>query len=132
MRTRLDALTTVTKALPAANANTNSATIDLGEVPDSALEHVELIVSVPATTTLVDTKLITIKVQDSADDSSYADVAGLGSQTVVGITDDGSVATTRRWKLSPSGIRRYVQVNVAIPSDGGDNRAFNFTTALAY
>lgn len=132
MRTRLDALTTVTKALPAAGTSTNSATIDLGKVPDSAVEHVELIVNIPATTTLVATNAISIKVQDSADNSSFADVVGLGTQTVVGKSGNGSDATTLRWKLVPTGIRRYVQVNVAIPSTGGNNTATSFTTALAY
>jgi hypothetical protein len=132
MRERLDALTTVTKALPAANANVNSATIDLETVDNSALEHVELIVSIPATTTLADGTDITVKVQDSADDSSYADVAGLGSQIVTGKTGDGSDAVTLRWKLIPGKVRRYVQVNVAVENLGGNNTGTSFTTALAY
>lgn len=113
-----DARLTVTKALPAANANHNTPTIDLEQTTGGDIEKIVAEVSIPATTALVDTKLITIKLQDSADDSSYATVDPLIQTTVVGITGNGSAAKTVRFRFPP-GTRRYVQLNLAVENGGG-------------
>lgn len=126
----IDKLLTVTKALPAAAANHNSGTLDLGcATPYPAIRKVALKLNVPALTALVDAKTVTIKVQDSADDSSYADVAGLDSLVLTGAGGAGCAAAEKVWNL-PDAIRRYVQVNIAVLTAGGDNTAKSITLAL--
>jgi len=130
-RNRYDTDTTVTTALPAAAANVDSATIDLGTETFPANESIELVVEIPATTTLVDDKDITLTVKDGAASDTLAAVTGLGTQIVSGDTGNGSDAATLRWKL-PSTIRRYVAVNAAVETGGGDNTDYNFVVKLAY
>jgi hypothetical protein len=131
MRTRIDALTTVSRALPAANANVDSPVIDLGSNPFPNNEDVDLLLTLPATTTLVDAKTVTFTVKDGAAANSLAAVTLIGSAVVTGKTGDGSDAAAFRFKL-PSSIRRYIAVNAAVLADGGDNTATSFTVALAY
>ena len=129
-RTIKDALLAKSVALPAADANVNTAGIDLGQVTAFPInEEIDFAVDVPVTTALVHTKLITFKVQDSADNISFVDVVGLGAQTVVGISGNGNAATTLTWKL-PGITRRYVAVNIAVPSDGGTVTAGTATARL--
>jgi len=133
MRDRYDADTTVSKALPAANANTNSASIDLGNLPDSALEHIEAVVAIPATPDLEAGTDITVKLQDSDDDSSFADIVGLGSQIVTGSAEStGGPATVLRWALQPDSLRQYLSANVAVENGGGDNTGVDFEFKLGY
>lgn len=125
-----DATYVKSKALPAAAANNNTATFDLrstGFLP----EEIEVLVEIPALAALVDTKLVTIKVQDSADDNSYATIDPLIQTTVVGSGGAGSSAKTLRFRL-PAGIRRYVQFNQAVESGGGTLTASSVTYSLLF
>lgn len=138
----------VTQALPAAGAAANSTTIDLRSgtgsagVPvagsqtavylgNSALQDMQVLFQLPSCPNLVEAKAVTIKLQDSADDSSYADVTGLGSQTITGATGGGTggVVTNLYWSLPP-GVRRYLQCNVSVPADAGTLTAVSYTLAL--
>jgi hypothetical protein len=122
-----DALKTVVKALPAHNNNHNTPTIDLEQTVGGIIEAIAFEVSVPATPDLVDTKLITIKVQDSADNSSYANIDPLISTTIAGVaTGQGGAAKTVRFRLPPT-ARRYIQLNLAVESGGGDNTGVDVT-----
>jgi hypothetical protein len=118
-RNLTDAAKTVTKAAPAAAANHNTPTIDLEQVTGGDIERIVCQVSIPATDTLVNTYAITIKLQDSADDSSYATVDPLIQTTVVGTAGNVSAAKTVRFRLPP-GVRRYIQLNIAVPASAGD------------
>lgn len=126
-----DAAKIVTKALPAANANNNTDTIDLEGVNGTKPEGIEVEISVPATTTLVDGTAITIKLQDSADNSTFADVDPLIQTTVTGGTGNGSAAKVARFRL-PSGVRRYIQFNQAVANGGGDNTGKSVTYSLLF
>jgi hypothetical protein len=119
-RTLRDSKLSVTKALPAAGANHNSATIvDLGEAAVAALEALEIEVVVPAIAAHIETdKYVTITFQDSANDSSFAAIAGAPSLAIVGVATTGSAAVTRKFKL-PSTTRRYVQANLAVTTGAG-------------
>jgi hypothetical protein len=129
-RTIKDALLAKAVALPAAGANVNTAGIDLGQVTAFPInEEIDFAVDVPATTALVHTKLITFKVQDSADNLTFADVATLSAQTVAGVSGNGNAATTLKWKL-PGITRRYVAVNIAVPADGGTVTSASATARL--
>lgn len=131
-RTTTDARTKVTKALPAAAANNASDSINLGTTTPGRTPNVELSVVLPATPALVDTKSITLKVQDSADDASFADVADLPTITVgPAAGGTGGSAVDRRFKL-PIGLRQYVRLYQAVDSGGGSNVAVSSTLQLVY
>ena len=119
-RTIKDAKLAKTKALPAADANVDTDSIDLGQVTAFPInEEIDFSVEIPATTALAEGVALTVKLQDSADDSSFADIDGLGAQTVTGAVGDGNDATVLYWKL-PGSTRRYVHANIALAASGGD------------
>lgn len=131
-RSLIDAALVVTKALPAAAANNTTDAIDLqNAAPGISLEKIDFVISVPATPALVDTKTHTLKVQDSADGSSFADVSLLATQTRTGAGGAGAAAATYRFKLPPS-IRRYIRVYQAVETSGGNNTAVSITAGLRF
>lgn len=122
----------VTKALPAAAANNNSPTLDLGgSASYFQAQHVEVEIVVPATPALVDAKTIIISLQDSADDSSYAATDPAISTTLTGAGGVGAAAKTVRFRL-PSNVRRYIQFNQAVLTAGGDSTAVSVTYRLLF
>ncbi len=127
-----DANLRVTKALPAAGASNQTDPIDLGAAaPGISVENIDLVVDVPATASLADTKTHTLKVQDSADGSSFADVALLATQTRTGAGGAGAAASSYRWKLPPS-IRRYIRISQTVEASGGNNTAVSITAGLRF
>lgn len=128
-RTITDALLAKSQALPAANANNSTASIDLEQVNAFPVnEKVDLEISVPATAALVETKDITFTVEDSADNSSFAAVPALATFVVTGGASGGA-ASARVVKL-PGSTRRYVRVNAAVETGGGNNTAVSYKMAL--
>lgn len=115
----IDANKQVVKAFPAAGANHNTTTIDLQHVQPGTPPHgTELIISVPAMAAHSDnSKSYTLQLQDSADDSSYANVDPAISTTVLGVTSTGTPAKEIRFPI-PSTCRRYVQVYMSVQSAG--------------
>ena len=131
IHTRRDAALTATKACPAAGANHNTATIDLKSTTAGAFaDSVEVEIVIPALPSLAEGKTLTVKLQDSADDSSYADIPELASLVVTGAASAaGSAAATRIVRL-PSSAKRYLQANLAVAASGGDNTAKSVTVSL--
>lgn len=125
-----DATFVKAKALPAAGANNNTATFDLGPGGYVA-EEIEVEIAIPTLADLEDDKTVTIKVQDSADDSSYATVDPLIQTSVVGAGGAGSAAKTVKFRL-PAGVRRYIQFNQAVESAGGTLTAVSVTYSLLF
>jgi hypothetical protein len=122
-----DAALQVTKACPAAGANHNTPTLDLGSTnPGVTAEHFELEIAIPALPSLAADKTLTVKLQESADDTTYTDIAELASLVVTGVSTSGSAAATRTVRL-PSTVKRYLQANLAVASSGGDNTAKSVT-----
>ena len=122
-----DALLVVTRTLPAANANNNSTSIDLGDVtPSLHGENHELSLEMPALPNLANATTATVTVQDSANDTDFAAVPAVATLVLTGAGGVGSAATTRVVRL-PSTVRRYIRVNVAVANSGGDNTASTFT-----
>lgn len=119
----------VVKALPAAAANNDSDSIDLGQVLGGNIEGIELEISVPALPDLVEAKTVTITIQDSADDSSFATLAGLSTLVITGGTGGGAAATSRVVRL-PRITRRYVRFNSAVLTAGGDNTGVSVTASV--
>lgn len=130
IRSIKDAALIVTKALPAAAANNDSASIDLQKV-DATFERIELEISVPALPALVEAKTVTITIQDSADNTTFAAIAELATLVITGGTGNGAAAASRVVRL-PSTTRRYVRFNSAVLTAGGDNTAKSVTAALLF
>lgn len=124
-RVLIDSEKLVLRALPAQNTNVNSTSIDFGTPP--APEAMELRVSVPATPSLASGQTFTVKFQDSADNSTFADIAELSSLVVTG-AGGGGPAASRDVNL-PASARRYVRVNIAASATAGDNTAVSATLA---
>lgn len=126
-----DADFTTTKALPAAAANNNTASFDLGQKTAGELEQIECEIAIPALPALVEAKTVTIKLQDSADDSSFADTDPLISTVVTGAVGNGAAAKTVRFRLPPA-VRRYIRLNQAVLTAGGDNTGVSTTFSLLF
>lgn len=117
-------------ALPAAGATAVTAGIDLGQTLGGELEGVDVVVEIPATPALVDAKVITVTVKDSADNITFAAITGLDTPTVTGVaTGQGGPALERRFRL-PQATRRYIRAEAAIPADGGSNIAKSMTLSV--
>lgn len=127
-----DAAKIVSVALPAAGANVSTPTIDLEQVVGGLLENVCFELSIPATPSLVDAKVITCKVFDGAASNSLAVIDPLISTTITGVaTSQGGPAKSIRFRLPPT-ARRYIAVNVAVESGGGSNIAVDTTLKLLF
>ena len=122
----------VSKALPAAAATAYTTALDLGQTAIQSLESVEFEISIPATPALVDAKTITISVQDSADNSSFAAVDPAITTVITGVaTSQGGPAKAVRFRL-PSQTRRYVRLKTDVLTAGGDNTAVSVTLAALF
>ena len=122
----------VTKALPAAGATNYSASIDLrAGTPGVTQDDAQLEVAIPALPSLADAKTATVTVQDSADDSTFADVPALAPVVLTGVSTSGAAAVTRLFPL-PKDLRRFVRVKQVVQSAGGDNTAKSSVTSLVY
>lgn len=125
-RNLADATAQVTRALPAAAANVTSSGIYLGgDGPHK--ERLKVRVELPANTVLVATKLLTITLQDSADNSSFAAAAPAQSFVITGNT--GFPAQDVYFDINNS-IRDYVAVNFAVETGGGNNTATTATISV--
>ena len=130
---RQDADLIETKTLAAAGATpANGGSIDLGATPaqDSRLAGCELEIGSPVldATQLPNGETMIYKVEDSADDTTFNDVADL-VLTVTGAGGVGAAATTERFRL-PSTIRRYIRVVATTSAGTGNCSASSFTTKL--
>lgn len=98
-----------TVTLLAAGANT--ASFDLEQVTGGDIEEVVFQLAAPALATaeLSDTKVVTYKLEDSADNSSWASVDPLIQTTQTGAGGAGAAAKTIRFRL-PANTRRYVRI----------------------
>jgi hypothetical protein len=130
-RTLRDANLSVSKALPAAAASNLSASIDTANVNPGRVPNYEILIELPATPSLVDAKTITLKLQDSADDSSYADVADVPAQVLTGAGGVGAAALAYQFK-APIGLRRYLKLSQAVLTAGGDNTAISGVLSLIF
>ena len=126
-----DAALKVTKACPAANTNHNTDTIDLGCTnPGASVESVEVEIVIPALPDLAAGKTLTVKLQDSADGSTYADIPELAAFVVTGATTTGGSAAATRVIRLPSSAKRYLRANLAVATAGGDNTGKSVTVSL--
>ena len=112
-RTVVDANYQVSRALPASATTVYSSSLDLGDVvsgiPYATTETVNVTITAPALTNgQMSSNTITYTVQDSADNSSFADTILTKAYTGAG---SGMSAATITFKLQP-GCRRYIRLSV--------------------
>ena len=124
-----DAQQKITRSLPAAGANNDSAAFDLGEGWKG--ENYEVQVELPALPSLADTKTCTVTFQDSADGQNFAAIAELATLVVTGAGGVGSAAAKRTVRI-PDSARRYLRINCAVAAAGGDNTAKSATLRLLF
>ena len=123
-----DAAVAVTRALNAAAGTVNSASIDLRAVNAGGLgAATRLTLDVPTLSgILTGAHTITYTVQDSADNSSFATLAGIDAKVYTG-TDAAAVA--KDWRLPPV-TRRYLRVSILAGAAAEDCSAVSATFAL--
>jgi len=119
-----------TVALPAAGASASTASIDLSATTQTE-SHFEVEVAVPALPNLAEDKTATVTLEDSADDASFAAVAGLAPLEVTGGTGGGASAASLRVRL-PNSARRHLRATADVEAAGGDNTAASVTLALIF
>ena len=117
-----------TVALPAANASAVTAVLDFGAALPGP-QKIEVSLELPALPSLVDTKKVTLDLEQSDDNSTFAVIPGTGNMSVVGAGGAGAAAKTFRLNLPPV-FKRYVRAKAAVESGGGDNTAKSLTFAV--
>lgn len=128
-----DANLSVTTALPAAAASNTSAAIDLRQISADVInEQFDVKITVPALPALVDAKTVTLKLQDSADGLTFADIPELASLVLTGATGGGVASETTRTVRLPNTTRRYIALNQAVLTAGGDNTGVSTTLQLLF
>ena len=125
-----DAELTRTLALPDAGNSASSESIDLSAT-EQAECHFEVEIKVPALANLADTKSVTVTLEDSADDASFAAIAGLAPLEVTGGAGGGAAAASLRVRL-PNTARRYLRATADVEAAGGDSTADSLTLGLIF
>jgi hypothetical protein len=106
-------------ALPSGAATTNTNAVDLGQAtpfPITESFHVKLSTSIA---TGANNKNITIKVQDSADGTNFANISAVGSLVVTDNNAAGYPAGELVVQLPPT-VRRYVRAQATGEANGGN------------
>lgn len=129
----IDLTLTKSKLFPAAGASNTSDVIDLGcENPGRTAEgRFELFLQVPATPNLANTKKITITIEDSADNATFAPAIDLPAVVITGVGVAGGPAVDRNF-TPPHTLRRYIRFTQAVEAVGGDNTALSGTVGCVF
>lgn len=122
-RSLKDELAKVTKALPAAAASNTTDGIYIGEAGPHR-DGLKVKVELPANAVLVATKLLTLALWDSADNSTFAATSPAQSYVITG--DTGFAATEIFFEI-PKTARAYVAVRQTVETGGGDNTGTSST-----
>ena len=124
---RTDKELVVELALPAAAANAQTKSLDM----QGAVENCELELGCEATANLVAEKTITLKVQESDDNSNFVDAPWAPTVVVTGKTGNGSDAAAQRIGIA-STAKRYLRAYAATLAAGGDNTAKKFSLKACF
>jgi len=133
-RVGADNLFSKTKALPAAASTAvYSDSMDLMNGPNGTLGQVDLVLTAPALTAteLPNTRTLTFALQDSADDSSFADVAGY-EQICYQVGAGSAVAAESPRITLPSTVRRYIRVRATTGASTGNCSGKSLVAALKF
>lgn len=120
-------------AMPNAANTVNTNAMDLLQaVPYSTTQYVVLQVTTTQATG-ANSKNINFVVQDSADNSSFANIATLRTPTVIAGNATAYPATTVNFALPPfTGTRRYIRVSATGEANGGDASDGTLTAQLLF
>lgn len=122
-----DSTMTRTKAFPAAGASNQCDSVDLGADRVGAIgNRMAVHLEVPVLANLADTKTASFTLQDSADDTTFADLMTLDAATRTGAGGAGDEAFVFRLYLPPD-TRRYIRFQATVEADGGDNTGDEYT-----
>lgn len=124
---RKDAKLIKETALPAAGASASSEIIDAW----AAVRNAEIALEIPALANLANGKKATVKIQESADGSTFADAPWAASLSLTGATSGGSAQSELRIGI-PSTAKRFLKAVASVEADGGNNTAAKFVFALAF
>jgi hypothetical protein len=117
---------------PAQNTALASASIDLVLAGNVARESFEVLLSYAAAPSLANGQTITVELQDSADDVTFAKISTLDSLVVqTGAGGTGAAASNVRFAL-PSTTRRYLRALDTMSATTGDNTAVGYTFQLVF
>ena len=130
MHSLKDAELTRTLALPDAGNSASSESIDLSATEQTEC-HFEVEITVPALANLADGKKLTVTLEDSADDASFAAIAGLAPLEVTGEVGGGSNAASLRVRL-PNTTRRHLRATADVEAAGGDSTADSLSLGLIF
>lgn len=126
-----DATLSATTALPNAANTVNTAGIDLGSAtPYPVTESFTAKVSTGAATG-ANNKNITVSFQDSADNTTFANISGTGTLVVTDDNGGGYAADSLEISLPP-GTRRYVRASATGEANGGNAADANVTLDLLF
>lgn len=125
-RNKVDALLTVTKALPAAAANNDTDEIYVGPAGPHR-EGMKLRASWPANTVLVATKLLTLTLKSGASGALATETDPGSTYVITG--DTGFAAGYVDFELGQN-VGEYVAVNQAVETGGGSNVGTSFTYSI--
>ena len=115
-----DALLKVTATLPNAANTVNSNSIDLGATtPFPTTDKINVRLSQTAATG-ANSKNVNIRVQDSADNASFANVAVIANPVLRTANDGSNYAAANVVISLPPTIRRYVRAVAVGEANGGD------------
>ncbi len=120
-------------ALPnAASASTQSAAVDLG-IDAWKIEHMELLVSIPALTTVMvpDTKTVTMIVETSTTSNFAAIVSTILYNVLTGAGGAGVAAASFRVRL-PSNCSEFVRFRVLTGANVTDCSSLNGTLQVLF
>lgn len=124
-----DAEYIVTKANAAAGANSNA--LDLQQATGGNLEQIAVELLLPAEALLSDTKVLTYKLEDSADGTNFTVVDPCGTITTqTGAGGVGVAAKEVAFRL-PYNVRRYIRVAQTVTATPG-TLSGSFTVSLLF
>ena len=118
--------------LPATGATVNSDALDLGnaEIGPGA-RHFDVEMASNAAPALADGKHITLTLQDSDDNVTFAPVAYIAPQVLTGAGGAGAGASKIQFGLATS-IRRYLRVSATADASAGNSTAVTASLALVF
>lgn len=123
-----------TKALPVAANTVNLNGIDLVQAtPYPTTEKIVVNVSTAAATGTANSKNINVVLQDSADNTTFTNIAELANP-VLRVTDDGGSATAAGSAnvLLPPAVKRYIRASATGEANGGDASGSNITLSVLF
>jgi hypothetical protein len=130
-RNRKDASLKASAALPNAANTVNTNGIDLGAAtPYPVTEQLQVKIS-NTVATGANTKNINIRLMDSADNSSFANVAQLANP-ILRVTDNSGIPAGEVTIQLPPNTRRYIRATALGEASGGDASDGTFTIELLF